>query len=242
MSNSQSSQTSSTDLILHQIQAGPMANFVYLIGSRRTGDCLLVDPAWDVNALLDMIDQEGLTLRGVLATHYHPDHIGGRIFGLDIEGLPQLLARAAVPVHANKHEADGIRQVTGLSDSDIVCHEGGDVIELGDVRVRLVHTPGHTPGSQCFFVEQGGAEQSLVSGDTLFIGACGRVDLPGGDARQLYESLTQKLAKLPPGTILYPGHNYADRPNSTIADELQTNQFMRIRRFEDWRQLMGMGG
>jgi glyoxylase-like metal-dependent hydrolase (beta-lactamase superfamily II) len=230
------------DLILHQIPAGPMANYVYVIGSRRSKECLLVDPAWEIDRLLDGLEREGLTLKGVLATHYHPDHIGGRIFGLDIEGLPTLLNRVAVPIHVHRNEADGVKQVTGLSESDLVRHEGGDVLELGDVRVRLLHTPGHTPGSQCFFLEGGGQGPSVVSGDTLFIGACGRVDLPGGSPEELYESLTQKLAKLPPETVLYPGHNYADRPTSTIGDELRTNRFMRMRNVDDWRGLMGMGG
>lgn len=231
-----------TDLILQQIEAGPMANYVYLIGSQRTRECLLVDPAWDIAGLVDGIEKAGLTLRGALATHYHPDHVGGQIFGLDIEGLPQLMKRSPVPVHVHKLEAEGVRQVTGLSDSDLVLHEGGDVIELGDVRVRLMHTPGHTPGSQCFYIEEGGPEPSVVSGDTLFIGACGRVDLPGGNAAQLYESLTQKLAKLPARTVLYPGHNYADRPTSTIGDEVKTNRFMRMSGIEDWQRLMGRGG
>lgn len=241
MSQNQPKTAATTDLILHQIEAGPMANFVYLIGSRRTGECVLVDPAWDIDGLLDRIERDGLRLRGVLATHYHPDHVGGRIFGLDIEGLPRLLERCSVPVHVNRREADGLRQVTGLSESDLIRHEGGDVIELGDVRIRLIHTPGHTPGGHCFYIEQGGADPALVSGDTLFIRACGRVDLPGGNPEQLYESLTQRLAGLPPQTVLYPGHNYAEQPTSTIGDELMTNQFMRMRSLDDWRHLMGVG-
>lgn len=218
-----------------------MQNYVYVLASRRTKECLLVDPAWDIDGLLDHLAQEELTLKGVLATHYHPDHIGGQIFGMNIEGLPTLMQRLAVPVHVNKHEAEGVMKVTGLSRSDLVTHEGGDVIPLGDVRIRLIHTPGHTPGSQCFYVEQGAPGHSVVSGDTLFIGACGRVDLPGGDPHALYESLTQRLAALPPETVLYPGHNYGEHPTSTIGDQTRTNQFMRMRSFDDWKRLMGVG-
>lgn len=224
------------DLVFHQLKLGAMANFVYIIGSKRTRECLVVDPAWDVPALLDFAEKEGLRVVGALATHAHPDHVGGDIFGLSIPGLPELMKRAPVKIHANKHEADWIRKVTGVSESDIERHEGGDVIELGDVRVQLIHTPGHTPGSQCFLVGD-----RVVSGDTLFVQACGRVDLPGGDPEKMYESLTQRLAKLPPSTILFPGHDYANRPSSTIGEELQTNQYLRIKSLDDWLSLMGVG-
>jgi hydroxyacylglutathione hydrolase len=203
------------DLIFHQLLLGPMANFCYLIGSRRTRECVLVDPAWEIDG--------------------HPDHVGGEIFGMSIEGLAALQQRVAVPVHTHRLEAETIRKVTGLSASDLVLHDSGDVVRVGDVEVQLVHTPGHTPGSLCFVVNDG-----LVSGDTLFIQACGRVDLPGGNPEQMYESLTQKLAKMPPATILYPGHDYADRPTSTLADELRSNRFLRATSLQSWLALMGV--
>jgi glyoxylase-like metal-dependent hydrolase (beta-lactamase superfamily II) len=104
---------------------------------------------------------------------------------------------------------------------------------VGNIGIKLLHTPGHTPGSQCFLVES-----RLVSGDTLFIGGCGRVDLPGGDAEQMYHSLTQVLGRLPGETRLYPGHDYSDKPVSTIADELRDNYYLRIGSLEDWMGLM----
>ena len=100
--------------------------------------------------------------------------------------------------------------------------------------VTFLHTPGHTPGSQCFLVGD-----RLVAGDTLFVQGCGRVDLPGGDPEQMYYTLTQRLAKLPASTVLYPGHNYGPSETSTIGDELELNPYMRIRSIEDWRRLMG---
>jgi hydroxyacylglutathione hydrolase len=160
--------------------------------------------------------------------------VGGDIFGLSVRGVAELMKSVSVPVHANRHEAEGLRKVTGLSASDIISHDSDDRIEIGDVRIRFLHTPGHTPGSQCFLVGN-----RLVSGDTLFIQACGRVDLPGGNSEQLYESLTQKLAKLPEDTILFPGHDYGDVPSSTIGEELKTNRFLRVRNLEDWIALMG---
>ena len=161
--------------------ASQMANFIYLIGDRDTRECLVVDPAWDIEGILEYIEREEMRLKGALVSHYHPDHIGGSIFGYSISGLAELMERNPVKIHVNSKESEGVRIVSGISAGDIVEHEGGDEIEVGEIRIKLLHTPGHTPGSQCFLVGS-----ALVSGDTLFIGGCGRVDLPGGDAERMY--------------------------------------------------------
>jgi glyoxylase-like metal-dependent hydrolase (beta-lactamase superfamily II) len=228
-----------SDLYFVQVPVGQMANFAYLVGSRETRECLLVDPAWSVDALLDQAEADGMRVAGALVTHYHQDHVGGSIFGMEIEGLARLMARAPVPVHVNAREAEGVRKVTGLSASDLVPHEGGDVLALGGVRVRLLHTPGHTPGSQCFLLEEAGAPGRLVSGDTLFLGSCGRVDLPGGDPKALFDSLTNKLARLPDDTLLYPGHLYSADPSSTIGEQKRSNPYLRVARLEDFLGFMG---
>jgi hydroxyacylglutathione hydrolase len=231
--------TAPSDLYFAQIPVGEMANFAYLIGSHETRECLVVDPAWSVDALLDQAEQDGMRVAGALVTHYHQDHVGGSIFGMQIEGVGRLLARAPVPIHVNGHEAEGVRKVTGASASELIPHEGGDVIELGRLRVRLLHTPGHTPGSQCFLVEEAGEPGRLVSGDTLFLGSCGRVDLPGGDPEALYDSLTQKLARLPDETLLYPGHFYAAEPFSTMGEQKRRNPYLRVARLEDFLAFLG---
>jgi glyoxylase-like metal-dependent hydrolase (beta-lactamase superfamily II) len=213
--------------------AAQMANFVYLIGDDETRQCMIVDPAWDIQGLLDYIDGEEMQLVGALVTHYHPDHIGGSIFGHNISGLAELMEKRPVKIHANEEEREGVRVVSGISQSDIEGHAGGDEVRVGNIGIKLLHTPGHTPGSQCFLVES-----RLVSGDTLFIGGCGRVDLPGGDAEQMYHSLTQVLGRLPDETRLYPGHDYSDKPESTIADEKRENYYLRIGSLEDWMRLM----
>jgi glyoxylase-like metal-dependent hydrolase (beta-lactamase superfamily II) len=226
-------------LCFAQVPVGEMANFAYLVGNRETRECLLVDPAWSVDALLDQAEAEGLRVTGALVTHYHQDHVGGSIFGMEIEGLARLMARAPVPVHVHANEAEGVRKVTGLSASDLVKHEGGDVVELGAVRVRLLHTPGHTPGSQCFLVEEPGAPGRLVSGDTLFLSSCGRVDLPGGDPEAMFDSLKNKLGALPDDTLLFPGHFYAAEPSSTIGEQKRRNPYLRVARLEDFLSFMG---
>jgi hydroxyacylglutathione hydrolase len=222
------------DFAKSDVFASQMANFVYLVGDDEQRTCLIVDPAWDIPGIVDFIDREEMSLAGALVTHYHPDHVGGEIFGHNITGLAELLSIRPVIVHVNEVEFEGVKQVTGLSDSDFQKHRGGDVVAIGGLTVRLLHTPGHTPGSQCFLVDS-----VLVSGDTLFIGGCGRVDLPGGNATQMYYSLTQILGKLPEDTLLFPGHDYAPKPTSTIGEENRENQCLRMRNLDDFKRLMG---
>lgn len=217
----------------HHPIAAQMANFMYAIGDPTTRRALVVDPAWDVDSLLDTVRADDYEVSGVLITHYHPDHVGGDLFGLQVEGVTRLLERNAVPLYVNKHEAEGLKKVTGVTDSDLTKVEGGDVLSLGSQKIRFLHTPGHTPGSQCFLLGD-----RLIAGDTLFVQGCGRVDLPGGDSEALYHSLTDVLAKLPETTILYPGHHYGPTPTSTIGDELQSNIYMRVRSLDDWKRMM----
>ena len=222
------------DFARGDMTATQMVNFCYLIGDRQAGECFVVDPAWDVQGIVDAAATDGMKIVGALATHYHPDHIGGDLWGQQVQGITALLEIESVPIHCHKDEARGIRVVTNVSESDLAQHEGGDAIEIGDVRIEILHTPGHTPGSQCFLVEE-----RLVSGDTLFVQGCGRVDLPGGDSEEMYRTLTQRLAKLPGETILFPGHHYGPRPTSTLEDERAQNYYLRVASLEQWLQLMG---
>ena len=130
--------------------AHQMVNFAYLVGDANTKECLLVDPAYAVDDLLDIAEADGMTVTGVLASHYHPDHVGGSMMGHTIEGVAALLERVNVPIHVNRHEAPWVLKTTGISDKDLVVHEAGDIVTVGNVEITCVHTPGHTPGSQCF--------------------------------------------------------------------------------------------
>ncbi|MFQ5515211.1 MAG: MBL fold metallo-hydrolase [Myxococcota bacterium] len=221
------------DLYIEQLQLGPMANFVYLVGSRSTREVALVDPAWEIDDLLEHVRSRDLTPVAALVTHYHPDHVGGEIFGHQIPGLSQLLERQGMKIYVNAHEADGLKKVTAVSESDLVRVDSGDTLRIGDVEIQFLHTPGHTPGSQCFLVRQ-----ALVSGDTLFIQGCGRVDLPGGDPEQLFESL-QRLKALSDDVILFPGHDYGGGPQRTLGETRQVNPYLRIPDRETWRHIMG---
>ncbi len=228
------------DLYFCQAAVGQMANFAYLIGSRSAREALLVDPAWEVDALLDQAEADGMQVVGALVTHYHQDHVGGSLFGHSIEGLDRLMERRPVPIHVNRNEAEGLKKVTGVSQSDLVIHEGGDVVEVGGIRTRLLHTPGHTPGSQCFLVEEGGRPGQLVSGDTLFLGSCGRVDLPGSDPEAMYRSLNETLKQLPDETLLFPGHLYSAEGQSTLGEQKRSNPFLRVTSLEMFLSFMGV--
>ncbi len=231
--------SSESQLYFRQLPVGDMANYAYLIGCTETRKAVVVDPAWNVDGLLDLAASDDMEVEGALVTHYHQDHVGGSIFGMDIQGLDRLLERSPMPIHVQKEEAHGLKQVTGVSDADLALHEGGDVLELGAIRLRLLHTPGHTPGSQCFLVEESGQPAHLISGDTLFLNACGRVDLPGGDAEALYFSLNQTLKKLPDETLLFPGHAYGE-PSSTMGEQKRTNPFLRVTSLETFLSFMGV--
>jgi len=221
-------------LYLRQIEIGPMQNYAYLIGDRRTRDAVVIDAAWDVPALIEQAERDGMTIRAVLVTHFHPDHLGGSMMGMNIAGAAELIGRLPVKVYLHKTEAPYAQKIAGLSTSDMVTTEGGDDLAVGELKIKFLHTPGHTPGSQCFLVDG-----ALISGDTLFIGSCGRVDLPGSSPEDLYRSLNQTLKALPDETILYPGHNYAERPTSTIGGEKARNPYMRFSRLDDFLSIMG---
>lgn len=221
-------------LYLRQLEVGPMQNFVYLIGDREKREAVVVDAAWDIDAIVEVAARDEMKIVAGLVTHFHPDHLGGSMMGMQIQGAAELLGKLPVKVYLHKSEGPFANRIAGLSDSDMVLTEAGDELRVGDLTVKFLHTPGHTPGSQCFLVDG-----NLVSGDTLFIGSCGRVDLPGSSPEDLFHSLNRTLKALPADTVLYPGHNYADRTTSTIGDETRRNPYMRFDRLQDFLAIMG---
>ena len=226
---------SDATVYLRQMELGPMQNFVYLVGDPAARECVVVDPAWEIDTIVETAERDGMRLVGALVTHTHQDHVGGSLesWGMPgrIPGVEDLLERVPLKVYVHKAEREFLR---GFG-SDLVQVDNHDTLALGQLTLTFMHTPGHTPGSQCFLVGD-----RLVSGDTLFIGSCGRTDLPGSDPSDMYYSLTQRLAALPDDTILLPGHNYGG-PSSTIGDEKRQNPFMRFAALGDFLQVMGGG-
>jgi hydroxyacylglutathione hydrolase len=207
---------------LKQVELGPMANYVYFVGDPHSREVAVVDPAWEVDRIVDMAQQQDLTITKILVTHSHFDHING---------VEALLNQTKAKVYINKVEAEFMKAVW----SELVKVDSGDTTRVGDVDLTFLHTPGHTPGSQCFLVRN-----HLISGDTLFIGACGRCDLPGSSPEDMYDSLTRRLATLDDRTLVFPGHNYAARPYSTIGDEKRFNPYLQFQSLQDFLR-RGMG-
>ena len=199
-----------SNILIEQFEVGPMENFVYFVGDPETKEVLVVDPAWEVDTIFRKANEKGLKIVGALISHHHGDHTNG---------IPELLERGEVPIYVNKNDAEFI----AMPRSNLHKVDHGDKIKVGEVEIECLHTPGHTPGSQCFKVKN-----NLISGDTLFIRGCGRCDLPGGDPEQMYYTLTQKLMRLPDDVVLYPGHNYAPVPVSTFAEEKANNPYLRM--------------
>jgi hydroxyacylglutathione hydrolase len=220
-------------IYLKQMELGPMQNFVYLVGDPVSHECVVVDPAWEIDTIVETAQADDMTIKGALVTHTHQDHVGGSLesWGMPgrIPGVEELLARVPAKVYVHKAEREFL---PGLG-SDLVKVDNHDTLPIGRLTLTFMHTPGHTPGSQCFLVAD-----RLISGDTLFIGSCGRTDLPGSDPSEMYYSLTQRLGALPDGTLLFPGHNYGG-PSSTIADEKRSNPFMRFTSLGNFLRAMG---
>jgi hydroxyacylglutathione hydrolase len=207
-----------------QLELGPMANYVYLIGDPATHEAAVVDAAWDVPAILAAAAAADYKITQAFVTHNHPDHTNG---------LAELLRTHDVPVRIHTEDAFALSDIKEA----VQPVRGGDKINVGDMAVTFLHTPGHTPGSQCFLFKD-----QLLTGDTLFVKSCGRVDLPGSDPELMYESL-RRLARLDDKTRIFPGHNYSEEKTVEMGVERGQNPFMQacLRLSpEDFRKLVGV--
>jgi glyoxylase-like metal-dependent hydrolase (beta-lactamase superfamily II) len=215
--------------------ATSMRNFTYALGDRETGDAILVDPAYNPAELIELVVADSMNVVGVVATHYHPDHIGGTLMAEQhIKGIAELLDLVKVPVHLQADEAQWVKEGTGVGDESLTLHHDRDQLNVGDVVVTLLHTPGHTPGSQCLLVDG-----HLLSGDTLFIDGCGRTDFPGGDALEMYRSLSERLSHVSNETVLYPGHLYAPESSLSMGEVRERNFVLSAKSEQEWLSKFG---
>lgn len=210
--------------------AQQMRNFSYAVGDPTTGTAMLVDPAYRPMDLIELIQADGLSVTGVLATHYHADHVGGSLGGrVEITGIAELLARIDVPIHVQSEEVEWVHRATGVGVDSLTAHDSGDRVVIGDVEITLIHTPGHTPGSQCLLVDG-----RLISGDTLFLEGCGRTDLPGSDPEEMYRTLTERLGSIRDDTVLFPGHFYSTDPSAAMSEVREHNFVLAPTSAEQW--------
>jgi glyoxylase-like metal-dependent hydrolase (beta-lactamase superfamily II) len=212
-------ETIAKTLYVRQMRLGPMKNFVYLVGPPDAREVAVVDPAWDVPAILRAVEEDGKRLVAALVSHHHFDHTNG---------LAPLLNARDVPVYVQKAEVDFTDALAPYAGAMRPVGPG-EVIHVGTLPITCIHTPGHTPGSQCLLC--GGA---LVSGDTVFVNACGRCDLSGGNPEQMFDSLHRVLGGLPGETVLFPGHDYGDVPVSSLERERQHNPYFQLTALADF--------
>jgi len=200
------------------LELGPMENFIYLIQDLKTKRAAVVDPAWDVEAIEALAKSKGVEITDILLTHSHHDHING---------VAGILEKHDAQLHLLKPEA----QFWGQKQHTPTLHHGGDIFHLGDTPIEILHTPGHTPGSACYKINN-----DLITGDTLFVFGCGRCDLAGGDPEQMYSTLKKMGQELPPTTLILPGHNYAVKETCSMQEELEGNPFMHFSHTSDFVQ------
>ncbi len=217
------------DFAVGDPMATAMVNFVYAMGDREMGEAVIVDPAYRPSELVAALAEDDMTLVGAIGTHYHFDHVGGEYGGHHVDGVAELLEIADVPIHVQRDEVEWVSQCTGIGQSSLVAHEPGDTLAVGELTLTMIHTPGHTPGSQCLLFED-----RLVSGDTLFLDGCGRTDLPGSNPEEMYRTLTQRLAFVSDETILYPGHFYSPQPDAPMRDVRATNRVLAPASADQW--------
>lgn len=207
---------------IEQIPVGFMQVFCYLVYDEQTGEGILIDPAGNEEELLGYLKSKGISLRYLVNTHGHADHTCGNE-KIRRAANAQVVLHEIDDIFYQKPEAQVFARSMGFQSpgpADVRVKDG-DELSFGSVTMKFIHTPGHTKGSCCILIEG-----NLFTGDTLFVGAVGRTDLPGGSMKELVTSLLKLVKTLPPETVVWPGHDYGDRPKSTLAREAKTNPYI----------------
>jgi glyoxylase-like metal-dependent hydrolase (beta-lactamase superfamily II) len=200
---------------VHQIEVGNMQNFTYILEDEDTGEAIILDPSWDLDEIQKVITRHDLKVKYIVNTHHHFDHtLGNEAMAKETEA--KIL----------QHEASTLKHDITLVDEQ--------KIKFGNSQLTVFHTPGHSKDSICLV-----GDGKIFTGDTLFVGNCGRVDLPGGSAQELYHSLFDILYKMDESLVLYSGHNYGSTPISTLANEKKSNFVLQKRSEQEFVELMG---
>jgi hydroxyacylglutathione hydrolase len=220
---------SESPLEIKQLELGPMENYIYIVANKDTKEAVVVDPAWDITKIENELKKENYKLQAALITHGHADHTNG---------IEELLKIYDIPIYVSEHEASFYKPI-GENIKEV---KKNHQLILGDaksnIEINFVHTPGHTPGSQCFFINTKKkefkandqikffSEHLLVSGDTLFLDGCGRCDMPGGDVEEMYNTIANILMQMPDDTVIFPGHNYHHYCCDSLKNQKKSNPYM----------------
>ncbi len=199
---------------VYQIEVGNMQNFTYILEDEETEESLIIDPSWDLELVTDIIKKNNLKVKYIINTHHHFDHTIGN----------EAMAKST--------NSKIIQHTASTLQKDIIISDG-DKIKFGNSELTVFHTPGHSKDSICLV-----GDGKVFSGDTLFVGNCGRIDLPGGNAKELYHSLFDIISKMNENLVLYPGHNYGNSPTSTIGREIKTNFVLQPRTENEFLKFM----
>jgi len=201
---------------IHTLELGPMENFIYVIEDQQSKRAAVVDPAWDPAAIIDLVEQRGLTITDILLTHSHHDHINA---------IDNILLKFDAQMHLTHAEA----AFWGQAGAQPSLHHGGDSLSIGNTQIQVLHTPGHTPGSACYKIQD-----QLITGDTMFVFGCGRCDLAGGDPNQMFDTLNKMKNELPAATQILPGHNYAVKETVSLQEQIEGNPFLHFETQRDF--------
>jgi glyoxylase-like metal-dependent hydrolase (beta-lactamase superfamily II) len=200
-------------MFFRQIKRGS-DNFSYVIADETTKEAAVVDPSFNSAEIISLLKSLGYVAKYVIDTHYHFDHTAGN------QDIKNTFGAKVVA-----HKLSKIARDVSVVDEDI--------INVGEIRIKVIHTPGHSPDGICLLFDN-----KLLTGDTLFVGECGRTDLPDGSSRDMYQSLFDRLMTLDDGIEVYPGHDYGPRPHSTIGSEKKTNYTLGKRTLEEFIEFM----
>ena len=207
---------------IEQIKVGFMDVFCYIVSCPETKEALVIDPAGDEDYIVERIREKGLELKYIVNTHGHPDHTGGNARVKELTGAEIVMHGEDDKLFNSPKGREHAAQMgfAPSPDADLLV-EDNDEIAVGKVKLKVIHTPGHSRGGICLY-----GDGNLFTGDTLFVGAIGRTDLPGGDYELYMDSINNRLMTLPEETVVWPGHDYGMKPSSTIGYEKMTNPFV----------------
>jgi hydroxyacylglutathione hydrolase len=209
-------------VIVRQYEVGNFNIFSYMVGDEKSGECLFIDPASQCEQLMREADSRGLSIQHIVNTHCHIDHVMGNREMVEKTGAKTIIHTA---------DADGMQntppdilamfRAENPPPPDILVKDG-DLIRVGNIKLEVIHTPGHTPGGMCLYMDR-----MVFTGDTLFVGSVGRTDFPGSSHQDLVHSIRTRLYTLPEDTVVSPGHNYGYTPTPMIGQEMRSNSVVR---------------